>query len=237
MGRAEYITDLMPYKIDPKNIPESPDFSFEAALWKSGLQIVAGIDEAGRGALAGPVAAAALIFPPDPGLAGKLLGVNDSKLLKPEDRFRWADRLQTIAAAWGVGFATNEEIDQIGIVPATRLAISRALEQLTCTPQHLLVDYLELPESKIPFTPLVKGDRRSLSIAAASILAKTTRDKLLCGMDECYPGYGFAAHKGYGTTAHLAALASLGPSPLHRTSFHHRGIVHREEMKSAEKTF
>ena len=223
----------MPYKIDPESIPKFPDFGFETALWDSGLRLVAGIDEAGRGALAGPVSAAALIFPPDPGLAETLMGVNDSKLLKPEQRELWAERLQIVAMAWGVGFATNEEIDNIGIVPATRLAVARALEQLTCIPEHILIDYLQLPGSNTPFTPLVKGDRRSLSIAAASILAKTARDKLMCSLGECYPGYGFAAHKGYGTAAHLAALAELGPSPVHRTSFHYGVLFDREETENA----
>jgi ribonuclease HII len=209
----------MPSRIDPGLIPFAPDFNLEIDLWNHGLQMVAGVDEAGRGALAGPVAAAVLIFPPDPSLARQLEGVNDSKLLKPDAREKWAHKLREIALAWGVGFATNQEIDLNGIVPATRLSIYRALEQLMNGPEHILIDYLELPESQIPYTPLVKGDRRSLSIAAASILAKTARDQLLRELDAQYPGYGFAAHKGYGTCAHLAAIMALGPSPVHRFTF------------------
>ncbi len=128
-------------------------------------------------------------------------------------------QLKEIALAWGVGLATNEEIDRIGIVPATRLAVSRALGQLVAAPDHILIDYLKLPESQTPYTPLVKGDRRSLSIAAASILAKSTRDRLLCELDGQYPGYSFAAHKGYGTREHLTALKALGPAPVHRFTF------------------
>lgn len=209
----------MPSRIDPGVIPFAPDFNFEIDLWNHGLQMVAGVDEAGRGALAGPVAAAVLIFPPDSSLVRQLEGVNDSKLLKPDAREKWAHKLREIALAWGVGFATNEEIDLAGIVPATRLAIARALKQLIHGPEHILIDYLEPPESQIPYTSIVKGDRRSLSIAAASILAKTARDQLLCELDAQYPGYGFAAHKGYGTYVHLAAMKALGPSPVHRFTF------------------
>lgn len=188
-------------------------------LWQAGISFVAGIDEAGRGALAGPVAAAAVIFPNELDIGVRLVGVNDSKKLTPAERQLWADRLPAIALAYGVGFASHQEIDQVGILSATRLAVYRALEKLSILPQHLLIDYLDLPECALPQTPLVKGDARSLSIAAASILAKTTRDAYLRQLDVQYPGYGFARHKGYGTIAHRLAVGRLGFSPVHRRSF------------------
>jgi ribonuclease HII len=209
----------MPPKFDPRLLPPAPDFAFEIQLWGQGTRWVAGIDEAGRGALAGPVAAAALVFPPDESLIPALEGVRDSKQMTPAQRELWAGRLQAVALAWGVGFASPQEIDALGIVPATRLAVARALEQLSLAPEHLLVDYLPLPEIPIAQTPLVKGDQRSLSIAAASILAKTARDARLRLLEREYPGYGLARHKGYGTPAHLAALERLGPCSIHRLTF------------------
>ncbi len=213
------MTAVMALKFDLSLLPEAPDFSFELPLWDCRIINIAGIDEAGRGALAGPVAAAAIIFHPTPSLSENLVGVRDSKELTPRARTYWAERLQEIAVAWEVGFASHQEIDDMGIVPATCLAIQRALDSLQVVPQHLLVDYLELPDSHIPQTSLVKGDARSLSIAAASILAKTARDTRLCELDAQYPGYDFAKHKGYGTASHQEALALLGPSPVHRLSF------------------
>ena len=127
--------------------------------------------------------------------------------------------MRAVAVAWSVGFVSPQEIDALGIVSATRLAMQHAVDGLSVSAQHLLLDYLLLPECALPQTALVKGDCRSLSIAGASILAKTARDSLLTELDEQYPGYGFATHKGYGTPAHLAALARLGPSPIHRRSF------------------
>lgn len=214
----------MAKKFDRELIPEAPDLRFEIDLWLQGLQVVAGIDEAGRGALAGPVAAAALILPVDPHLDRRLKGVRDSKQMTPKQRSLWALRLRRLAVAYGIGYASHQEIDAFGIVPATRLAIQRALLALPETPHHLLIDYIHLPKVTIPQTCLVKGDARSLSIAGASILAKTARDDLLCQLDTQYPGYGFAAHKGYGTQAHCQALAQLGPSPIHRRSFHVRNL-------------
>jgi ribonuclease HII len=198
---------------------KNPDLSFEVALWEQGVQLVAGIDEAGRGALAGPVAAAAVILPVDLGLCQELKGVRDSKQMTPRARAAWEGRLRNRAVTWGVGFASHQEIDALGIVPATRLAVQRAVAALSCQPQHLLVDFLRLPDLHIPQTSLVKGDARCLSIAAASVLAKTSRDALLCQLDVQYPQYGFAAHKGYGTLYHRQALAQFGPSPVHRRSF------------------
>ena len=206
-------------KFDRALLPDSPDLSFEQALWSSGVEFIGGVDEAGRGALAGPVAAGVVILPNRADLIIQLSGVRDSKQMSPKQRAEWAERLHGMALAWGVGLASAGEIDAIGIVPATRLAARRALMQLRVMPQHLLLDYLRLPEVSLPQTPLVKGDQRSLSIAAASILAKTARDGLLCDYERQYPGYGFAAHKGYGTLAHRRAMQRLGLSPIHRRSF------------------
>ena len=206
-------------RIDPALVPASPDLRFEKALWEAGLRHIAGIDEAGRGALAGPVACAAVILPPDPTLTQTLAGVRDSKQMSPEQREFWSGKIRTAALASAVGYASPAEIDQIGILPATHLAADRAVQALELPPEHLLLDYLFLPDCSLPQTALIKGDQRSLSIAAASVLAKTGRDALLRELDKGYPGYGFATHKGYGTAFHLAALERLGPAPAHRYSF------------------
>ncbi len=199
--------------------PEAPDLTLESYLWKAGIAHVAGLDEAGRGAIAGPVAVGVLILPPDESLREQLAGVRDSKELTAHQRTEWAERLKESALAWAVGFASNEEIDALGIMPATRLAAMRAMAHLTTPAQYLLLDWLLLPESPLPQTALVKGDARSLTIAGASILAKTARDALMRQLDGAYPGYGFAIHKGYCTLQHLRALECLGPSPIHRLSF------------------
>lgn len=209
----------MTRRIDPGLIPPAPDLQFERALWKAGLPAVAGIDEAGRGCLAGPVAAAAVILPADEGIAATLAGVRDSKQLSPADRETARMIIENTSLAWAVGWADNLEIDRLGIVPATRLAVWRALEKLDPLPDHLIVDYLVLPDIPLPQTRLVKGDARSLSIAAASILAKTHRDAWMSANDRTYPGYGFEKHKGYGTARHREAIQSLGACPLHRMSF------------------
>jgi ribonuclease HII len=204
---------------DPSLLPPEPDLNFEQRLWKAGIRQVAGIDEAGRGALAGPVAAAAVILPAKPTLCEPLHGMQDSKQLSAAERFSWAESINQVALASAVGFASHVKIDQLGIVPATRLAAQRALERLSISPDHLLLDYLFLPDNEFPQTFLVKGDARSLSIAAASILAKVSRDLILRDMDLYYPGYKFAEHKGYGTPQHLDALDRLGPCLIHRLSF------------------
>ncbi|MEA2007788.1 MAG: ribonuclease HII [Chloroflexota bacterium] len=209
----------MPKRIDPSLIPPSPNLDFETAFWQADIQKVAGIDEAGRGALAGPVAAAAVILLPDPDVKQKLSGVDDSKRMSPAQREKWRKRIQEEALAWGVGFASPREVDAYGIVPATRLAAQRALDKLSSSPEHLLLDYLLLPDNPVPQTWLVKGDARSLSIAAASVLAKTVRDEHLRELDKKYPGYGLAANKGYGTKAHFRAIQELGPSSIHRMTF------------------
>jgi ribonuclease HII len=207
-------------KFDPALLPERPNLEFETALWHQGLTCIAGVDEAGRGALAGPVAAGAVVLPPEqPDLMEKLSGVRDSKVMTPAQRDHWAAEIKATALAWGVGLGTPDEIDRLGIIPATCLAAARALVNLNRTPEHLLIDYLAIPNIKVPQTPLVKGDARSLSIAAAAILAKTARDALLVELEQAFPGYGFACHKGYATRAHQKALHALGPCAVHRRSF------------------
>jgi len=200
-----------------------PDLSFEHKLWQSGLTYIAGMDEAGRGALAGPVAVGAIILSNKPHLARTLSGVRDSKQMTTLAREQLAPRIKESALAWGVGLASPEEIDSLGIVTATRLAALRALETLSVFPDFLLTDFrLELPELDFPQTSLVKGDAKCLSIAAASVLAKTTRDALMHDLDSQYPGYGLGKHKGYGTPFHRLAMKRLGYSTIHRKSFSFR---------------
>jgi len=198
-----------------------PGLEREHALWGNGAGLVAGLDEAGRGAWAGPVAAAAVVLPAgeDDALCSRLAGVRDSKLMTHLQRMRWAEVIRLEALEWAVGWASAEEIDEMGILPATRLAMQRALEQLAAHPHHLLIDALRLPAVDLPQTPLVHGDRICLSIAAASVLAKTCRDARLVELDAQLPGYGLARHKGYGTAIHRAALEKLGPTPQHRRSY------------------
>ena len=203
----------------PKTDP--PNLKFESGLWKSGLGRVAGLDEAGRGAMAGPVAVGAVILPDDdPHLSRTLACSRDSKQMTPRQRELCAPIIKETALAWSVAFASPEEIDQLGIVPATRLAAMRALEALIPAPDFLLTDFrLELPESELSQTSLPKGDQHCLSIAAASILAKTTRDALMRELDGQYPGYGLGQNKGYGTQAHRSAMMRLGYSSVHRKTF------------------
>ena len=199
----------------------SPSLKFESDLWDSGLIHVAGLDEAGRGALAGPVAVGAVILPNDKTLLAQTLKrARDSKQLTARARESLAPLIKETALAWSVGFATADEIDSQGIVRATRLAAIRALHQFSISPQYLLTDFrLELPQLNISQTSLVKGDAHCLSIACASILAKTERDALMRELDERHPGYGLAKHKGYGTQAHRSAMRRLGLSSIHRRSF------------------
>lgn len=196
-----------------------PDLSFEISCWQAGEQIVAGLDEAGRGAWAGPVSAGAVIFPNDPEVIHLLQGVRDSKMMTPHQREYWAQEIIRCAVSWQVGFASHEEIDALGIVPATRLAMMRAVQGLSIQPQHLLIDALNLNEIPLPQTSIIRGDSKSLSIAAASVLAKTARDAVMVEMDHLIPGYGFSRHKGYGTKQHQMALEKLGPCSTHRLSF------------------
>lgn len=200
----------------------SPDLSIEKKFWRSGLSLIAGMDEAGRGALAGPVAVGAVILPNDPRLSSTLRGVRDSKQMTPLARDRAAARIKEIARAWSLGFTEADEIDLLGISAATRLAAERALAALTLVPNHLLTDFRLNPDTDIPLTSLVKGDQKSLTIACASVLAKTARDALMCELDAQFPEYGFARHKGYGTAIHRKAIERLGNSPVHRKSFSFR---------------
>ncbi|MFL7814360.1 MAG: ribonuclease HII [Anaerolineales bacterium] len=209
----------MPRQIDPSLIPEFPDLSFERALWRAGLSAIGGIDEAGRGCLAGPVTAAVVILPRRDGIEKVLEGTQDSKQLSPHQREALRIIVEDSASAWSIGWSSHSEIDQLGILPATRLAMWRAVDGLSLPAEYLLVDYLELPDIPLPQTRLVKGDARSLSIAAASILAKTHRDDWMIENGQRYPGYGFGQNKGYGTAQHRQAILKLGPCPLHRRSF------------------
>ncbi len=198
----------------------APTLEHETRLWAEGYRHIAGLDEAGRGAWAGPVVAAAVILPFDqPDLMRPLAGVRDSKALTPARRERQLEIIDDHALAWAIGAVPPDEIDRMGIAPATRGAMAQALEALSCPASYLLIDYLPLPDVPLPQYHLPKGDVWVLSIAAASIVAKVHRDRMMVGLEACYPGYGFARHKGYGTAQHRAALAALGPCPAHRMSF------------------
>lgn len=188
---------------------------YERELWCDGITLVAGIDEAGRGPLAGPVAAGAVILPP----GSRIVGLNDSKKLSEKKREQLFEEIDQVALAWNVGMASPEEIDNINILQATYLAMQRAVEGLSRTPQYLLIDALRLPGTQVPQKGIIGGDGLSLSIAAASVMAKVTRDRLMKAVDEEFPQYGFAAHKGYGTQEHMEAIKDNGLCTLHRKSF------------------
>jgi ribonuclease HII len=188
---------------------------FETALWSIGTKHVAGVDEAGMSPLAGPVVAAAVVFAP----GTRIVGVDDSKKLDSETRERLATEIKRSAIAWSVGFAEVDEIDTINIYWAGVLAMRRAVEGLRPKPDHILSDARRIKGLEIPQLAIVKGDSKSLTIAAASILAKTNRDAHMHRLDAQYPGYGFAKHKGYPVAEHLAALKKLGAAPVHRKSF------------------
>lgn len=195
-----------------------PSFAEEKMLEAQGYQHIAGIDEAGRGALAGPVVAAAVILPYHID-APWLAQVKDSKRLSPAKRELLFHHIHQIAISIGIGMAPNEVVDAQGLIKATRLAMKLAIDQLSPPPQSLLIDYMLLPEVPLPQKGITNGDSLCLSIACASIMAKVARDHLMIELDRIYPGYGLAQHKGYGTKEHLACLRRLGPSPIHRQSF------------------
>ena len=202
----------------------SPDrLEFERGLWATGLLQVAGVDEAGCGPLAGPVVAAAVVFTAEwrtGGVPEALSRLNDSKQLTEAQREEFFDLLRAMPMVrHAIVEAGVEIIDRINIRQAAWRAMNEALDQLSPKPEHVLVDGLRIKWLPYPQTPLVKGDARSYTIAAASVLAKVTRDRLMCEYDALYPGYGFAEHKGYGTPRHLAAIRKLGPCPIHRRSF------------------
>ncbi len=218
------------YPFRPRIAPvvnTTPTLTAEAHFWDEGWKHVAGVDEAGRGAWAGPVCAAAVILPANRHTACHLAGVRDSKLLPAAQRERWCTRIRETALAVGVGWATPTEVDTLGIVPATRLAMQRAIAALPLHPNALLIDALPLPDLALPQRAFPRADRLALSVAAASIVAKVHRDRWMIEVaDTTYPAYGFARHKGYGTSAHRWALTLYGPSPLHRLSF--RPVAQRQ---------
>ena len=197
---------------------QKPSFTEEKRLEAQGYQLIAGVDEAGRGALAGPVVAAAVILPCRID-APWLDQVKDSKQLSPTKRELLFHNIHQIAISIGISLAPPEVIDAQGIIKATRLAMKLAINQLSPPPESLLIDYLRLPEVSLPQKGIPNGDSLCFSIACASIMAKVSRDQLMVELDKIYPGYGLAQHKGYGTEKHLLCLRRLGPSFIHRQSF------------------
>ncbi len=197
--------------------------SYERELWQSGLTQAAGVDEAGCGPLAGPVVAAAVVFPcawQETGLPTELRGLNDSKQLKEEQRDKFYSILTThMEIRYALAIVEVEMIDRINIRQAAWRGMNQALDQLAPRPQHVLVDGLRIRWLPYPQTALVQGDAKSYSIAAASVIAKVTRDRIMRELDQLHPGYGFAIHKGYATPQHYAAIKELGPCPAHRRSF------------------
>jgi ribonuclease HII len=202
--------------------PAIDRFEFERELLARDRHPLAGVDEAGRGPLAGPVVAAAVILPSrwiQDGLPKDLAGLNDSKQLRPAQREAFFECLTRLQVRFGVAEIDAPTIDSLNILRATHAAMNRALSNLDPVPAHVLVDGLFVGGLGFPQTPLVKGDSRSYSIAAASVIAKVLRDRRMIELDRLYPGYGFAIHKGYPTTQHLESLRRLGPCPVHRRSF------------------
>ena len=197
-----------------------PDLSLELALWGRGVRPVAGADEAGRGPLAGPVVAAAVVLPPDlTGTEDWLRLLDDSKRLTESRREQAFEAVQDRALAWAAAVVDPAEIDRIGVGVAALQAMLTAADSLSVTPVHLLLDYIPVRKCHYPYDTVVKGDSRSYSIAAASNVAKVTRDRIMAGYELEYPGYGFARHKGYATAFHLERLRDIGPCDIHRRSF------------------
>ena len=189
---------------------------FEKEAYEKGYKCIAGIDEVGRGPLAGPVVAAAVILPKD----ALIEGVNDSKKLSEKKREKLYDDIINNALAWGVGIVDHTVIDEINILNATRKAMKLAIEDLKVKPDFILIDAEKKVDTDgIPYLPIIKGDALSISIGAASIIAKVTRDRMMREYDEIYPQYGFSGHKGYGTAKHIAAIKEYGPCILHRKTF------------------
>ena len=190
-------------------------WEIEESHFNNGIQLICGVDEAGRGPLAGPVCAAAVILPPH----ADIPGLNDSKKLSDKRRRELFPLIKEAAVAYGIGIATHKEIDEINILQATYLAMERAIQALSVKPELALIDGNRAKDFGLPVETVVKGDSRSASIAAASILAKVTRDDMMLELANTYPQYGFEIHKGYGTKAHYEALRTYGPSPIHRMTF------------------
>jgi len=200
-----------------------PTDLFETEARRCGYRLVAGLDEAGRGPLAGPVVAAAVMLP----RRCLLAGLNDSKQLTEAERERLYDEIRKRAVGIGVGQASEREIDEMNILEATRLAMGRAIQALPSVPDYLLLDAIELPAIHLPQRAIIKGDALSVSIAAASVIAKVTRDRLMGDYHRQYPQYNFLVHKGYGTAEHLRMLAEHGPCAIHRRSFRPVGDAER----------
>jgi ribonuclease HII len=199
-------------------MPLAPNLAEERSLWHQGLDLVAGVDEVGRGPLAGPVVAAAVVLSPSSDFRW-LFHVRDSKQLSPAVRRELADYIWRDALAVGVGFISHTAVDRLRIAEATRQAMVRAVGQLHRRPQYLIIDAVPLPACSLPQKAIIGGDARCISIAAASIVAKVARDRYMEGQDRRFSGYGFARNKGYPTRRHLEALRRLGPCELHRRSF------------------
>jgi len=200
----------------------APDLAAERALWRAGVGLIAGIDEVGRGPLAGPVAAGAVVLPQLPRITGRfrwLSNVRDSKQLAPAAREELAGYIWEYAFAAGVAFVSVAAIDRIGIAEASRQAWLGAISELAVQPSHLLLDAFPLPACRVPQTSIIDGDEKIMSIACASIIAKVARDRLMAEKHWAYPAYGFVTNKGYATPEHFAALDRLGPCQLHRRSF------------------
>lgn len=190
---------------------------FENELRGRGVMCIAGVDEVGRGPLAGPVCAACVMLPND----FHVLGVDDSKKLSEKKREALYEEITGVALAWGIGLVDHRRIDEINILNATKEAMLAAIEEANSSLRidHLLIDAVSLPEANIPYTAIIKGDAQSVSIAAASIVAKVTRDRMMISFDKVYPGYFFAQNKGYGTKAHYEGISKLGLTPIHRRTF------------------
>jgi ribonuclease HII len=208
----------------------SAPYRFERAAWRRGLTRVAGVDEAGRGPLAGPVVAAAVVLAPDT----RIRGLDDSKRLEPEVREDLYGVIRDRASAWAVGIIDQGTIDRINILEATRAAMLAALDGLDVQPELVLTDFVEVRGLCYPQQNLVRGDQRSASVAAASIVAKVTRDRLMEEADRAFPQYGFARHKGYATEEHRAALEQHGPCNLHRKTFRSVWELAQGELFRAE---
>ncbi|MFQ6096758.1 MAG: ribonuclease HII [Armatimonadota bacterium] len=202
-------------KFNARTHPALPSSEFEDRARRAGYALVAGVDEAGRGALAGPVVAAAVILPAH----REIPGLDDSKRLTPSAREALRAEIQRHAIGWAVGTATPAEVDELNVLRATQWAMAKALERLRPSPHYALVDGRPVRGLPVPFCALIDGDARSVSIAAASIVAKVERDRIMCKLDQRFPGYGFAQHKGYSTRQHRLALRLHGPCPIHRYTF------------------
>lgn len=210
----------MAKRLDPALIPSFPTLEYENEAWQRGSLSVAGLDEAGRGALAGPLCAAAVVLPHDrPSLPTDLLGVRDSKQMTYSEREQWSVIIKHVARDYSLAWVQSDEIDEIGMARAGRLVFERALAGLKTKPRQLLLDYFALPSAEVEQICLIKGDQRSLSIACASVLAKQARDQRMIELGCSYPEYNFGQNKGYGTPEHLLAISHLGICRLHRRSF------------------